>query len=841
MPKADEGSPRGHWRESPQHEEINRAEPVIVASPFTSKEEPSERLWRGVLSSFISPDFPAQLILDTGPNGATRSFAIGLRDALRAHGVRCELAASGRAASIGEMLDLVRDADAVVTADSYLAHAGPALGIRTLVIARDGLDAWRVPSASSFYFRSADEPSAIGAAMQALWREPRLSPRTSIEATVLRNAADAIDCCAPIDELLAGWQRCFDAHNALAATLPEWPEAFTALLADERYARLMPRAPQRGGIRDEALRAHLAARFAECANLQSLETGARADVNRIAAYLTGAARTLRALQLPTGELPAVQWSDGGEPYHAPVPLLSALADDALAYVDARSPLFIGRVRDLVPPSFFRDVASLRWGLRLSIASEEDADGTWQLHGRNGAREADVATTACAATALLPGVRWRSRRIDRRHVLALQRLGKAREWSTLETAHALRYLALAGADTTALAARLRRDGDAQPMDIATTHAVARALRVAQLPGGLAADSRGRRRPAVRCAPHRRAARTATGRSRARRRARSPVPGHDADRLLVRRSVRPARHRLARRRARAPSEQPGAPLRRPALCATTGGVMNSEIRQALAAQRARAATAAQQLDATYADDLERYRGAVTDAIPAAIERFRENVRTFSGGSESTGELADRTAAYLHWLSWTAWDLPRLAIVTRPDIERFRADLSASALVYFAGRLLDDYLDRHFLYRARRETLLATLARERGGNDAEALTVVMALLLCFEGLQHAGAGAQTARIIDSARRLLTGILMERSRADEWSPAFYERLIELKNVDYWRILYSAIDPELRSPLYPFLCRHYAFAQKLNDLPGSGARRGTGTPQLQRHLRRRRGGRHRA
>lgn len=229
--------------------------------------------------------------------------------------------------------------------------------------------------------------------------------------------------------------------------------------------------------------------------------------------------------------------------------------------------------------------------------------------------------------------------------------------------------------------------------------------------------------------------------------------------------------------------------------------------------RLAGARQRLDTMHGETIARYRAVATRAVGEAIERLRASLDAISGGSPSMRDLGEKTADYLHWLSWTTWDLPELAVVTEPDEERFRADLSASALVYFAGRLLDDYLDRHFLYRARRETLLATMARERGAGDAEAITIVTALLLCFEGLQHAGGPAQSAAIVDAARRLLIGILMERSPRDEWTPEFYDRLVELKNVEYWRILYAAVDPELRSPLYPFLRRYYALAQKVNDL----------------------------
>lgn len=161
------------------------------------------------------------------------------------------------------------------------------------------------------------------------------------------------------------------------------------------------------------------------------------------------------MQLPTGELPSRHWSDSGDSYSAPVPLLSALAYQALAYVDPRSRSFVARLRDLVPPSFFRDVVTIRWGLRLYIASEEEPEGMWRLHGRSSSRGPDVSTTACGATVLLPAVRSRSAAVDRRHVKALERLGE-REWRPIEAAHVLRYLSSVGADCDALEERVRRD-------------------------------------------------------------------------------------------------------------------------------------------------------------------------------------------------------------------------------------------------------------------------------------------------------------------------------------------------------------------------------------------------
>jgi len=238
----------------------------IVVSPFTSKEEPSERVWSTLLATMLSRVDDVQVVLDTGPNPATRAFAIALRDGLRASGTRTQLAASTRSATLGEMLDLVRDADLVVSADSYLAHASPRFGVPTLVVAREGLEPWRVPAPRSFYFRTDLGAEAIGEAMQLFLREPRIAPQHSLEARELRAAAAAIDFNAPLAQLRDAWRQCFDAHNALVAAWADWPRPFATLAADQRYGRLMPRWPDAATVSEEELRAHLAMRFAECAS-----------------------------------------------------------------------------------------------------------------------------------------------------------------------------------------------------------------------------------------------------------------------------------------------------------------------------------------------------------------------------------------------------------------------------------------------------------------------------------------------------------------------------------------------------------------------------------------------
>ena len=106
-----------------------------------------------------------------------------------------------------------------------------------------------------------------------------------------------------------------------------------------------------------------------------------------------------------------------------------------------------------------------------------------------------------------------------------------------------------------------------------------------------------------------------------------------------------------------------------------------------------------------------------------------------------------------------------------------------------------------------------------EADRLAFLSGLLLCAEGLYRLAESSRDdmllvlRKVLHSFRRAVIGALMEHTGPEQWTPEFYERLIVLKNVDFWRCVYSAVDPARRSPLYPFLERYYAVAQKLNDV----------------------------
>src|SRR6185436_8791583 len=61
------------------------------------------------------------------------------------------------------------------------------------------------------------------------------------------------------------------------------------------------------------------------------------------------------------------------------------------------------------------------------------------------------------------------------------------------------------------------------------------------------------------------------------------------------------------------------------------------------------------------------------------------------------------------------------------------------------------------------------------------------------------------------------------------------LKNVDFWRCLYTGLDARRASSLYPFLERYYAIAQKLNDIQDFADDQRRGQPNfVALHLRQR-------
>jgi SAM-dependent methyltransferase len=239
------------------------------------------------------------------------------------------------------------------------------------------------------------------------------------------------------------------------------------------------------------------------------------------------------------------------------------------------------------------------------------------------------------------------------------------------------------------------------------------------------------------------------------------------------------------------------------------------ESVAALHETCSESASRFNAAHAEAIERYRRLISAGIDGALEQLQAEMAELSDGNEVVTTVGREMAEYVAWMQWSLWDLPVLAVALAPDPDDFRDAVTGCGLAYIAIRAFDDVIDQHFTYKGRRETLLADVgAAFPDVLQARALTTLAALMLCFEGLGRvAVTSTPVTSVLGSLRRAVVGAMMERTPDARWTPEDYTRMVRLKNVDYWRALYSAVDPQRRSPLYPFLERYYEVAQYLNDV----------------------------
>jgi SAM-dependent methyltransferase len=241
--------------------------------------------------------------------------------------------------------------------------------------------------------------------------------------------------------------------------------------------------------------------------------------------------------------------------------------------------------------------------------------------------------------------------------------------------------------------------------------------------------------------------------------------------------------------------------------------AELRETCAA--ARAAFSAQ-----FEAEIEGYRAVITKSVARFVADFKEDLARTSGGNPFCVDLAEKTSEYLNWLQWTFWDLPYFALARRVTSDCLERTVKTCGMAYLSARIVDDVIDRHFTYKGRHGTLLELFEKSRLSHQrAEGLTILAGLLVCFSGLSLLATSEDPEcrmilrQVIDALRRTTIGVAMEMSPREHWNESYYERMINLKNVEFWRALYAGIDPQNESPLLPFLERYYALSQKLNDV----------------------------
>src|SRR5262249_34921995 len=192
-------------------------------------------------------------------------------------------------------------------------------------------------------------------------------------------------------------------------------------------------------------------------------------------------------------------------------------------------------------------------------------------------------------------------------------------------------------------------------------------------------------------------------------------------------------------------------------------------ALARLRETAAELAGTFVAQHQHDVDGYRVEISAGIAEALDDLRADADGMTAGDPLTRALLDQAREYIDWMQWALWDLPYFAVVLRPDRRRFRRGAAACRLGDLSVPVIGDMLDRHYLYRGRRPTLLATFTRSHGhGHESEGLTVLGALLLCFEGLSRLVASAEAGnpaaaaslrQTVAAARRAIVGTILERT----------------------------------------------------------------------------------
>jgi SAM-dependent methyltransferase len=232
------------------------------------------------------------------------------------------------------------------------------------------------------------------------------------------------------------------------------------------------------------------------------------------------------------------------------------------------------------------------------------------------------------------------------------------------------------------------------------------------------------------------------------------------------------------------------------------------------------AQKEFHARYATEVEQYRQTVSKSVNAFRQELQQEVRRISGDNPTCNEVTLKTAEYLDWLQWSFWDLPYYALALGLTHERLELGIRGCGMAYLSARIIDDVVDRHFSYKGRHATLLSVFEQERLTHQkAEGLTILGGLLVCFSGLAQLATSQDEvprkmlARLIESLRHTIIGAMMELSPRESWNTTYYERMVELKNVEFWRALYAGLDTDHTSPLYPFMERYYALAQKLNDV----------------------------
>lgn len=269
-------------------------EVVIYASPFTSKEDPSQQFWFELLLSMLQEELSVgvsvSIHVDSGANYATRAFALELARSIDNSGrpgisakAASTIGIAGSLLSLADAMQRIANSDIIVTSDSFPAHAGQLYGKLTLVLARDGVENWRAPAPGNFYLRAGAPTTELVAQARVLLGDlahlhpvagsiagsPALSALRS-SARLLHRTLHQNGAQLDGEALRLQWTHAHEATLAVLAESAEWPSGYSVLFADNEYHGLLPPHPP-ADMDSPASLLHMRCRVAEWCNSNLLK------------------------------------------------------------------------------------------------------------------------------------------------------------------------------------------------------------------------------------------------------------------------------------------------------------------------------------------------------------------------------------------------------------------------------------------------------------------------------------------------------------------------------------------------------------------------------------------
>lgn len=180
------------------------------------------------------------------------------------------------------------------------------------------------------------------------------------------------------------------------------------------------------------------------------------------------------------------------------------------------------------------------------------------------------------------------------------------------------------------------------------------------------------------------------------------------------------------------------------------------------------------------------------------------------------------YLLWMRWVGWNISNLGPALYEDPTRPTERLGLATLAYVGGRLIDDGMDSHQIYKGQRKTLVAIVSDRLPRAPAHTgclQSVFIGFCLFNYALRrmHVSPYPECADIVHQLFEVSSvGALAESYVGSTVSEDLYRAIVRRKAVAYNMILYkpflTEVEAKLRLQLLNILATMDELAQIVND-----------------------------